>query len=233
MDFSGIQVWGDSVLKGVVFDPLRNRYALLKNSAVAILADRFKLPIQNHSRMGRTAPEGLKALREQPPESLKGQLVVLEFGGNDCDFDWAEVEKAPEAVHSPHTPAAVFAQTMEEMVSLVRRCGGTPLVCTLPPLDCRRYLHWITKDGLSEERILAYLGVPERIYRWQEYYSALVTKVAATLNCHWLPIREAFLACVRGEDVLCIDGIHPNAAGHQLIAEAALAYEPSRDLLHA
>ncbi len=103
--------------------------------------------------------------------------------------------------------------------------GGTPLLCSLPPLDPRRYLKWIVKDGLDEGRILRFLGVPERIYRWQEYYSALVMRVASEINCRWLPLREAFLAVVRGEDVLCEDGIHPNDQGHRLIYDAAVAFE--------
>ena len=64
-----------------------------------------------------------------------------------------------------------------------------------------------------------------RIYRWQEYYSALVTKVAAAAGCGLVPIREAFLCRLQGgEDVMCVDGIHPNALGHKIIAEAAYGY---------
>lgn len=223
MSFSGIQVWGDSVLKGVVFDTTRNRYSLLKESAVDILSKQLSLPVRNHSRMGRTAPEGLEALRQQPEEALRDQLVVLEFGGNDCDLNWSEVAETPDAPHQPRTPADCFVKAMSDMIDLVRQRGGTPLVCTLPPLDCRRYLHWIVRDGLNETRILEYLGVPERIYRWQEYYSSLVLQTAATLRCQWLPVREAFLESVRGEDVLCVDGIHPNQAGHRLIAQVSMA----------
>jgi len=118
-----------------------------------------------------------------------------------------------------------FTASLREMANHVREMGGTPLLCTLPPLDCHRYLKWIVKDGLDENRILSYLGVPERIYRWQEYYSSMVLKVASEVNCRWLPLREAFLSAVRGEDVLCVDGIHPNDQGHKLIYDAAVAFE--------
>lgn len=224
MDYKSIQIWGDSVLKGVVFDTLRNRYALLKDNAVAIISKTLKTPIVNHSRMGQTAPEGLKILREEIDSDLSGSLVVLEYGGNDCDFDWARVAEAPEAEHSPHTPAKQFYAALEQMVFLVREREGFPLLCTLPPLDCQKYLKWITRGGIEEEKIIRYIGVPERIYRWQEYYNALVLRLSATLNCPCLPIREMFLENVRGEEVMCVDGIHPNAAGHRIIAEAALQF---------
>ncbi len=225
MQYAGIQVWGDSVLKGVVYDPDRSRYTLLKESAIQMLAKTFHVPFENLSRMGRTAPEALSAMKSMDAGAFKDKLVVIEYGGNDCDFNWAEVARAPEQPHVPHTPVDQFTASLSAMADHVRASGGTPLLCSLPPLDPRRYLKWIVKDGLDESRILSYIGVPERIYRWQEYYSTLVLKVASEINCRWLPIREAFLEAVRGEDVLCADGIHPNEQGHKLIYDAAVAFE--------
>lgn len=225
MAISEIVVVGDSVFKGVVFDCARQRYSLLKESAVQLLSAWLPLPLVNRSQMGRTAPEGLKLLMEQPDQSLMGRMVVLEFGGNDCDLDWKAVSDHPELPHAPKTPANVFMAALTDMVEHVRSCGGRPLLSTLPPLNAERYLNWVVaQGGLSRERILQHLGEPGRIYRWQEYYSSMVMRVAQTLGCECLPVREAFLEQVRGEDVMCIDGIHPNAAGHKIIAEAGFRF---------
>ncbi len=218
---SEILIMGDSVFKGVIFDSARQRYALLKNSAVQLLSGLLPLPIVNRSQMGRTAPEGLALLQAQPPSELKGRVVVLEFGGNDCDFDWRAVAGNPELPHTPNTPAGAFTDALFRMISRVRDCGGRPVLATLPPLDANRYLNWITRDGLSRESILRFIGEPARIYRWQEFYSTLILRLAAETLCECVPIREAFLEQVRGEDVLCADGIHPNESGHKIIADAA------------
>ncbi len=225
---SEILLIGDSVFKGVVFDTARQRYALLRDGAAQLLSALLPLPLVNRSQMGRTAPEGLSWLLSQPADSLRGRAVVLEFGGNDCDLDWKAVSERPDAPHEARTPAAQFTQALTEMVRHVRSCGGQPLLATLPPLDAERYLNWITRDGLSRENILRFLGQASRIYRWQEYYSALVLRVAQALQCDAVPVREAFLESVRGEDVLCVDGIHPNAAGHRIIADAAYRYAMPR-----
>jgi acyl-CoA thioesterase-1 len=224
MQYAGVQVWGDSVLKGVVYDVARGRYTLLKDSAIAMLSKHFRLPVENFSRMGRTAPEALEAMRALDSGAFRDKLVVIEYGGNDCDFNWAEVADAPGASHAPRTPAEQFTGALRDMARHIKACGGVPLLCSLPPLDCRRYLKWIVRDGLNESNILSFLGVPERIYRWQEYYSSLVLRVAAEVNCRWVPLREAFLESVRGEDVLCIDGIHPNDRGHRLIFDASVEF---------
>lgn len=216
-----IQIWGDSIMRGVIYDEARKRYVLLKESAVALLSQKVLVPVKNFSQMARTAPQGLEALRAQE-EDLTGRIVVLEYGGNDCDFDWRAVAEAPGEEHLCHTPAEAFSFTLEQLVSLVRRRGGTPVLCTLPPLDANRYLNWITRNGLSRENILKFIGVPERIYRWQEFYSSLVARAAKAMDCLCLPIRDAFLESVRDEDVMCLDGIHPNSQGHRLMADAAI-----------
>lgn len=221
MEVKGIQVWGDSVLKGVVFDPLRRRYVLLRESAIALVSRQLATPVENCSRMGRTAPQGLEAMRSMPPEAMRDQLVVLEYGGNDCDFDWKQVDAAPEAGHQPHTPVAAFEAVLRELVDYVRACGGIPILCTLPPLDAGKYFSWITR-GLKPERILSFLGKPERIYHWQELYNFVILRVAQAAGCPCVPLRERFLCLVRGEEVLCEDGIHPNAQGHLLLAQGLL-----------
>ncbi|MDL2206214.1 SGNH/GDSL hydrolase family protein [Eubacteriales bacterium OttesenSCG-928-N13] len=224
MKSSEILILGDSVFKGVVFDNVRQRYTLLKDGAVQMLSSLLPLPIVNRSQMGRTAPEGLQMLQNQDPSSLKNRVVVLEFGGNDCDFNWRKVAEQPDAPHTPNTDEDAFQDALYRMIARVRDCGGRPILSTLPPLDPYRYLDWITRDGLSRENILRFLGRPERIYRWQEYYSSMILHVSAETLCECVPIREAFLSQVRGEDVLCEDGIHPNKAGHKIIADAALQF---------
>jgi hypothetical protein len=119
MQYAGIQVWGDSVLKGVVYDPARHRYTLLKDSAISMLSRTFKVPFENLSRMGRTAPEALAAMKSMDGAAFRDKLVVIEYGGNDCDFDWAAVADAPDAPHAPHT----------RWTSSPRRSGRWPPMC--------------------------------------------------------------------------------------------------------
>ena len=98
MKVEAIRVWGDSILKGIVFDSARKRYTIIKDNALSLLSEKVVTPIQNFSRMGATAPEALKALKAKLADaSLENQIVVFEVGGNDCDFDWKAVADTPEA----------------------------------------------------------------------------------------------------------------------------------------
>ena len=218
MNWKGIQVWGDSVLKGVVFDSGRNRYCVLKENAVSRIAQATELPLSNCARMGSTAPQALERM-QQAPDQFKDQLVLIEYGGNDCDFDWKAVAAQPEKPHQPHTPVHEFEEALRRMVAFVRQCGGVPLMTTLPPLDAPRYLSWIVRrDQVERAALMRFLGDVQRIYRWQELYNFAILRVAASVACPCVALREKFLNDLCGQDLLCVDGIHPNAEGHKLMA---------------
>ena len=78
MKVEAIRVWGDSILKGIVFDSARKRYTIIKDNALSLLSEKVVTPIQNFSRMGATAPEALKALKAKLADaSLENQIVVF------------------------------------------------------------------------------------------------------------------------------------------------------------
>lgn len=221
MKITSVQIWGDSVLKGIFFDEARSRYAILRDNAARLVERELGIPIINRSRMGCTAPEGLAEMMEDN-SPLSGTLVLIEYGGNDCDMDWAAVAENPEGTHDPKTLPQKFEETLRAMAEQVRRRGGLPVLSTLPPLDAERYFQWVSR-GLSQENILKYLGSgPQRIYRWQELYSTIALRAAAELRCLCLPMREYFLENIVDQDIHSLDGIHLNELGHRMMAEAAM-----------
>ncbi len=213
-----IQVWGDSVLKGIVYDEDRKRFRILKDNALSLCEKISGCLFFNRSRMGMTAPQALTQMKLSPKD-FENQLVLIEFGGNDCDYNWKEVAATPNAQHVPTTPFEQFKKTITDMVKLVRQYGGQPILTSLPPLSASRYLDWICNFyKLSKEAILSFLGDVQMIYRWQELYSLEISNLASALSCPYVELRESFLYASRGQDFLCQDGIHPNAAGHRIMA---------------
>ena len=81
-------------------------------------------------------------------------MILVEYGGNDCDFNWEEVAAAPEAEHLPKTPLSKFEGMMRGAVKAIKDKGITPLLMSLPPIDAERYIGWITKTGLSKQNIV-------------------------------------------------------------------------------
>ena len=145
-------------------------------------------------------------------------MTVLEFGGNDCDFDWAAISETPQGRHRCHTPPETFVSEYREAVRLLRDGGRTPLMMSLPPILSERYLDFICRTGLSRQNILDWLGDPEAISRWQETYSNLIEQIAREELVRMIDLRRAFLESEQPlEDLICADGIHPSVKGQELI----------------
>jgi len=179
-----------------------------------MFSEKASFPVINHARMGQTAPEAEADMRDQDPSP--GGIALIEFGGNDCDMPWAEIAAAPDAQHGPKTPLDTFEKTLAAMVRHARNKGMHPILVIPTPLDANRYFQWVTK-GLDQEAVLRFIGDVHHIYRWQECYASIVVDVAEAEDCALLNMRRAFLQHLQLEPLLCIDGIHPSAIGHEVM----------------
>ena len=216
MKLRGLSIWGDSIAKGVVFDEQRGRYAVCRDNCVSRLSRDAGVDVENFSVMGNTTEQGLRRMEGQPLKP--GNLAVIEFGGNDCDLDWAAACEHPEVEQRGRVPLEACGENLRAMVRRVRDGGMIPALVTPPPLVAQRYFDWVSRK-LDKARILSYLGDVEHIYRWQERYALMIRRVAARENAMLLDVRDWFLSQARFTDLMCVDGIHPNARGHELLFE--------------
>lgn len=220
-----ITVWGDSILKGVVLDEQDGRYKVLKNSSMNSFAELTGCAIKNNAFFGMTSTKALgritSFIEKQPID--KNDIVILEFGGNDCDFNWAEIAENPEANHLPKTTIANFKGSLQKMIDIFKQKGVNPILMNLPPLEPERYFEWLSK-GLNKENILNWLGDVARIYRWQEAYNSAVEWIASQNGCKLINVREKFLMNRNYSSQFCADGIHPNEQGHENILGSLLDF---------
>ena len=222
-----ICLFGDSISKGVVIDTLHNRYTMTKNSfANIIAAGQSALKITNYSMLGCTIAKGSALITRHMRDVEDCDVMVLEYGGNDSDHDWAAIAQDPQAEHLPKTPLDEFADKYMDIISELRDMDKTIVMLNLPPIDPHKYFQWFSR-GLDGDRILSWLGgSDEYIYRFHESYNAQVCDIASENGIRLLDIRSAFLAKKDYSDYLCDDGIHPNEKGHQLIAQVIEAKLP-------
>ncbi len=219
MKVEGLSVWGDSIAKGVVYDESRGRYAVCRENCLTRLSREQGIPVENHSVMGQTSEAGLERMCAG---GLKpGWAAVIEYGGNDCDLDWKAVSEHPEEMQYGKVPVERFSENLKQMVRRAREAGMLPVLVTPPPLIAQRYYDWICR-GLNRENILRYLGDVEHIYRWQDNYAQHVRKLARELGVRLVDIREKLLAAGKLPELMCVDGIHPNARGHELLYRAVV-----------
>lgn len=216
-----IAVWGDSILKGVIYDAHLQKYRIAKaNSLAEPLGKNADFAIYNFARFGLTAPKALHMLESRMPEEEHFDVAFIELGGNDCDYNWEEVSKDPYKEHYPNTELSVYKQAVEAMIKRFIDRNIEPVILTLPPIDPYKYFAWITQNGLSSSAILKFLGHIRKIYTHQERYNLALMEVAAKHRLEIINLREIFLMQNNYTDFLCLDGIHVNEEGHLLMRQA-------------
>ncbi len=219
---------GDSVAKGVVLDALKGGYRLLKDNFASLCKNALGITVENLGKFGSTILYGEKSVERHSSVIETSDYVLFEFGGNDCDYRWAEIAANPEGTHHPNCSLAEFEQKYTELLCRVQEKGGRPVLLSLPPIDSVRYFHSFSK-GLNGEAIREWLkGDLEFIGRWHETYNLVVFQVGARSQVPVIDITTPFLSRKDYRDFLCEDGIHPNESGHRLIAETIQTYIVNR-----
>lgn len=217
-----LYIFGDSILGGVELDADTLRYQ--KGSfAPEVFLQSETLSVENLSCFGCTLPKSEKMLETCLENREKFDIALLELGGNDCDFQWKEISDDPARTHSPKVAPQAFKEGLARMVRRLRNVGVRPILTRLPPIDAARYFEWVSR-GLDAQRILLFLKDVQRIYRHQELYAGIAAGVAAAEGVPLLDLRRPFLEHDDFCALLCADGIHPNARGHQLIERCMTAF---------
>lgn len=213
-----VTVYGDSILKGILLED--GRYTINREWEDRLRSD-LGLDICNRSRFGCTIRKAMSLIRRDSAERAeREEYAVLEFGGNDCDYNWEEISRAPYLTYDCKTPPEQFMESYREAIRLLRASGRTPVILTLPPIHAERYLRFICRDGLSKDNILTWLGDVDAISRWQEKYSDMVLRLAEQEGVRVIDLRGAFLHDGhKSEELLCADGIHPSRIGQRVIYE--------------
>lgn len=215
---------GDSISKGVIFDETKGKYTVLKDNYVSLLEKKIKGVIFNAARFGNTLTKGVSRVTN---EIIKNSpdIIVIEFGGNDCDFNWNEVAENPYKDHLPNTDFNVFENTLRDFIITLKSNNITPILLSLPPIDADKYLNWISQNNeIKKNNILKFLGSVNKIYWWQEKYNSAIVDTAIDTNTKFIDIRGAFLKYPDYRKFLCVDGIHPNSEGHKIIANKMLDF---------
>ena len=220
--------FGDSVLKGVIIDSARTiannvRYMFLDSNFTSQAGSRLGVDIDNYGKFGSTISIGTGIVDRHIKQVGDYDYTFLEYGGNDSDFDWSAIAADPQAHHDPRTPLKLFSEIYTCIVEKVRKSGSKPVMLSLTPLDPEMYFSHFTRNMNSEQKdnIIKWLGgTTESITSWHEMYNLEVFKLSNRLGVPLLDITTPFLSCKDFRQYYCEDGIHPNAQGHHLIADA-------------
>lgn len=214
-----IEVLGDSILKGIQVNPKNQRYCIKNDIDVMMLSKMYDLKISNKSRFGCNVVKGSEIITRNLEKGMDCDVLVMDFGGNDCDYKWSDIANNPNGSFEPNIPLELFKTEYIKLIRHLKNKNIIPILTTLPPLEPQRFFDWWCRN-LNKENVLNWLGNVGNIYKHQESYSECVKEIAKSENVPLVDLRAAFLENGNIENLICEDGTHPNSKGQGIITNA-------------
>ena len=235
-----IIAWGDSILKGVVSGGDSKRFDITQNDSLSQACAALGIELANKSVFGSWMTKTRRTQDRSIRAGAAAQIGIIESGTNDSDYDWTAVNQNPDADHLQRCPLDEFSRLMEEAVSVARQNKITPVIMIPTPLvpewwfnnicignDEAAIVRFINKTYLQDQDCAASQNDPQdqkraaamRLYQNQELFSLKAAAIARALDVQIVDIRSEFLAHPNYKTLMCLDGVHPNQAGYDFMAE--------------
>ena len=216
---------GDSLTKGVILSEAY-KYTLAENSYMDIISRELGLQVVNYGRFGSTVGTGITMLERHMNEIASSEYTFIEYGGNDCDFDWMKIADCPSGDYVPNTSLEDFKTKFFELIARIRELGSIPVIVSLPPILASTYFEFFSRNMSEQQKnsVINWLGGDTGIItRWHESYNRVLFMIAKETETPIIDITTAF-DTYRGDlrALFCADGIHPNEKGHKLIASTII-----------
>jgi len=221
-------VFGDSIKKVFVTRPTHvsegtTKHIINNGSSANHQDENSGEGVRHMYRFDNNAKKSNASLNRRLKEIKSGDTVVLEFGGDICNFDWKAVSEAPEADHAPQMTLADFRELYQHVVSRFREVGAKPVLLSLPELLPQRFFDYVSRN-LNKENILKWLkGDVNVLSDWYEQYNQEIFKLGSELNIPVVDITSVFLDRRSLGDCYSSDGMHPNKRGNTVITETVMS----------
>lgn len=216
---------GDSITKGVILND-QNSYSLVEDSFIDIIGRNNNFEIENMGKFGCTISFAHHLIEQHPEKIASSRYTILEYGGNDCDFNWKRIALDPSGEHQPKTRLEEFKESFVRLIEKIRALGSKPIILSLPPIGSEEYFDFFSRKMSDEQRanILGWMGGEvEAIGRWHDSYNQVLFGIASQTSTPILDITAPFSNYSGNwHTLLCKDGIHPNSEGHKLIASSIM-----------
>jgi lysophospholipase L1-like esterase len=214
-----IVCFGDSVTRGVTF--VGGRLRILKSNYPSLLhkaLSRFGQAEVINKGIFNDNSDLLVQRLDEDVIHLNPDYVLVEVGGNDCNFKWSEVAKSPYEQHDPIVPFSRYLDNLRDLVLSIRDANAIPILLNLLPLDPVRYYRQLS--NIHGPEIAHWIARCGGIEHWHAMYNRGVSSIANALSVGLMDVRTAFKRAADLSILISDDGIHPTEQGYQVMTSA-------------
>ena len=176
----------------------KNLFDVTENDSLTLAQKTLGFEFDNRAIYGNISSKGLVKLQKFLEKGSTADLCIIEFGSNDCDYDWnvfkPDSELPPFDAILPKVPMEDYLANLDAMVKLCREHKITPLIMNLIPYICGRWFKTIAK-GHDEAAILRFLdGTADTLGRNQTRYNTALVDFAKKNTVQTVDVWALFSA---------------------------------------
>ncbi len=210
---------GDSISLGVTETIRQDVLSRLVVSYVQLLAAlapdwRIVVNAELHRTTSSTLPLLPGLLAQHQPSA-----VFFLLGGNDADVSWRRFLATEGKQSRSNVPIEAFHDHVESLAQQTLAGGSMPILADIPDCDLVQRTAWLTRQlGQDVGPMFTVAGGQAEANRRSRAYVAAVDSVAAALGVPVVRWGQR-LNEMKSAERLSVDGYHPGAAAHPLIAQ--------------
>ena len=215
-----IGFFGNCCVRNVRYEAESRRFKVNDRLDFDEIASGAGLCVTDFSKFGCTVTKAEKYIEKMFPR-IDGDLVFMDFGRYDSDYDWKAVSSFPLEHHNPVTDLEQFLQAYSRIIDHVLRLRRMPVLATLLPVNGADHIdHVCRAENLNRDNVLRYLGGSyNNIEEYGKIYSDAVRELAFRREVPLIDLRQAFSEQGGRENLLQADGFTPSVSGRRVIRD--------------
>ncbi|HUO07574.1 MAG TPA: GDSL-type esterase/lipase family protein [Phycisphaerae bacterium] len=155
-------------------------------------------------------------------DSVKPDIVLLMLGGNDADMNWRRFMVTSGRVARSNVRPAEYGNNLRTMIECVRSRGMSPLITDIPDHDVTARGDYLSKLlQIDVAGMIRNSGLQETSDRELRAFWDQAALVSERCGVPLVSYGRKLVETGRNR-VLGVDGVHPNAFAHRLIAQELL-----------
>ena len=213
-------ILGDSISLGVAEVRGNDIVARVEHCYVDLLMHALpKVQIIIDADVHRTT-SGVREMVDGLLAAHSPQVVLVMLGGNDADLDWRRFVLSDGQIVRSRVSVETYEKNLRQIVSKILAAGATPVLTDMPNHHFELRGPYVSK--IAERDIMAMLdrnGGQAASDKELCKYRQAAGQVTADLDVPLARYGE-ILDAQSPREMVGVDGVHPSAAAHLLIAEA-------------
>lgn len=215
-----IVCFGDSVTRGISY--IQGRLRIVKENYPTLLQRFFnddkqeQVEVVNKGVFNDNSDLLVQRL-EKDVLSLTPNYVLIEIGGNDCNFFWDQVAQRPEDEHEPIVEIKRYLQNIQILAERIKQEKAVPILLSLLPLDPKRYYEHLAT--MYQSSIAHWISRCGGIEHWHSLYNRELKQFVQRMGTVMIDIRTMFKQKGDLQELLSDDGIHPSPIGYSVLSE--------------